>query len=144
MLRPYQWQWHSQSQWQSALRAVTYASTSEDPTGHHSWSLRTVTFVVSDGDAESNAEIRTVVVHPVMDAPVLAALETSVLNYTENQAATHITTMLTVFDADYLLDVNLETATISISSGLRAGDMLDAATDGTGVAGPGPGKGSAK
>ena len=63
----------SQAEWQTALRAVTYSSSSEDPTGTQSSADRTVSFVISDGDASSAAVTRTVTVTPVNDVPVLAA-----------------------------------------------------------------------
>jgi hypothetical protein len=74
----------AQADWQTALKAVTFSSSSEDPTGTQSASDRTVSFVISDGDLTSSAVTRTVVVNPVTDAPVLAGVESSVLNYTEN------------------------------------------------------------
>jgi hypothetical protein len=123
----------SVADWQAALRAVTFSSWSEDPTGMHRWSIRTVSFVISDGDLTSSAVTRTVVVNPVTDAPVLAGVESSVLNYTENQAATEVTSTMTVFDADYIIDVHMETALATISSGLRDGDILDAETTDTGI-----------
>jgi hypothetical protein len=123
----------SLSVWQEALRMVTYSSSSEDPTGTHRSSSRTVAFVISDGDASSVAVNRTIVVNPIVDPPVLDGLESSVLSYTENQAATHVSPMVTVSDADYIIDVNLESATAVISSGLRDGDILDANTTDTGI-----------
>ncbi|WP_372424705.1 DUF4347 domain-containing protein [Salinarimonas chemoclinalis] len=52
-------------QWQAALRAVTFANGSEDP----STAARTVSFVVNDGDASSTAATRGVTVTAVNDSP---------------------------------------------------------------------------
>ena len=46
------WQRDCASAWQTALRAVTYSSTSEDPTGTQTTADRAVSFVISDGDRE--------------------------------------------------------------------------------------------
>ena len=56
----------SVAQWQAALRSVTYSNSSDAPTT----ATRTVSFVVSDGAADSNAADRTVTVTAVNDAPV--------------------------------------------------------------------------
>jgi len=53
------------AQWTAALRAVTYANTSEDP----STAARTVSVVVNDGGAASTAATRGVTVTAVNDAP---------------------------------------------------------------------------
>ena len=65
----------SVSAWEAVLRAVTFSSSSEDPTGTQSASDRTVSFVISDGDASSSAVARAVTVVPVNDVPVLADVE---------------------------------------------------------------------
>ena len=69
----------SVSEWQTALRSVTYSSWSEDPTGTQVASDRTVTFVISDGNVSSAAVSRTVVVTPVNDIPVLANIENTTM-----------------------------------------------------------------
>jgi hypothetical protein len=55
------------AQWQAALRSVTYSNSSDTPVT----SNRTVTFVVSDGSADSSAASRTVTVTATNDAPVV-------------------------------------------------------------------------
>ncbi|MCJ9429439.1 DUF4347 domain-containing protein [Kordiimonas marina] len=57
------------AEWQAALRAVTYSNSSNDP----STSARTVSFVVSDGTANSTAATQTVNVTALNDAPTLTA-----------------------------------------------------------------------
>ena len=53
------------AQYQTALRDVRFANTSDDPTG----GVRNITFQVTDGDAGSNTVSRNVNVVPVNDAP---------------------------------------------------------------------------
>ena len=66
------------AQWQAALRAVTYANSSDAP----STLARTVSYVVNDGTVNSNTVTSTLNVTAVNDAPTLAT--GSVLAYTEN------------------------------------------------------------
>ena len=110
--------------WQTALRAVTYSSSSEDPTGTQSSADRVVSFVISDGDVSSAAVTRTVTVTPVNDVPVLAAVEAGSLAYTENDVATVVSATITVSDLDLTTDANLDTATVTIGTGLTDGDVL--------------------
>lgn len=53
------------AQWQAALSAVTYANTSQAPTG----AARTITFSVNDGEYDSNVLSQTVNLVAVNDAP---------------------------------------------------------------------------
>lgn len=62
-------------QWQAALRAVTYANTSDTPTT----TARTVSVVVNDGAASSTAATRTLNVTAVNDAPAGADATVSIL-----------------------------------------------------------------
>jgi VCBS repeat-containing protein len=102
--------------WQSVLRSIQFSSPSDNPTN----ATRTVSFVVNDGDANSNTAQKSVAVVPVNDA---AAITTSagMLAYTEGDAATVIDGGLTVADPD---DANLEAARVLISAGFDAGDTL--------------------
>uniref|UniRef100_UPI003BA30C58 DUF4347 domain-containing protein n=1 Tax=Aeromonas veronii TaxID=654 RepID=UPI003BA30C58 len=54
------------AQWQAALRAVTYANSSENP----NTSTRTISFTVNDGTDASSAATQSVSVTAVNDAPV--------------------------------------------------------------------------
>ncbi|MFA4929606.1 MAG: Ig-like domain-containing protein, partial [Patulibacter sp.] len=102
----------TKAEYQSVLRSVTYANTSEDPT-----TSRTVRFRVTDETAETSAAAtRTVTIVPVNDAPTLAVGGT--LNYTENDAATAISTALTVADVD---NANLSGASVAITGGFANG-----------------------
>src|SRR5206468_2189675 len=98
--------------YQTALRSVTYANSSDNP----STTTRTISFQVDDGASvnhASNTQTRNVSITAVNDAPVLAGIEGSALSYTENGAATAITSSLTVSDVD---STNLSGATVSITA----------------------------
>jgi hypothetical protein len=66
----------SVADYQTALRSITYANTSDAP----STAARTVSFVVSDGSASSTAATRDIAITAVNDAPVLATLPGNVLS----------------------------------------------------------------
>lgn len=105
------------AQWQTALRAVTYLNSSDNPTT----TTRTVTFVVDDGNASnhlSNTLSTSVQITAVNDPPVLAAIEGTAVTYNALDPATAITTALTVSDVD---NANLASATIQISAGYQSG-----------------------
>src|SRR5205823_2894894 len=77
----------SLANYQTALRSVTYANSSENPSGAD----RTISFQVNDGGAVdnlSNLATSTVHVTPVNDHSIVSA--GAALSYTENQAATAI------------------------------------------------------
>ncbi|MCZ7651395.1 MAG: tandem-95 repeat protein [Thermoanaerobaculia bacterium] len=102
--------------WQTALRAVGYANTSENP----STLARTVTWIASDGADASAGATSTILVTAVNDAPVVTAGGT--LAYTENDPATGIDTTITVSDADH---ASLQSATVQITANYANGqDVL--------------------
>jgi VCBS repeat-containing protein len=111
--------------YQAALRTVKYNNTSDNP----STLARTVTWQVNDGAGVnnlSNTPTSTINVTSVNDAPVVVA--GGPLNYTENQAATAVSTTLTVTDAD---SATLTGATAQISANYVNGqDILSFATIG--------------
>ncbi len=119
--------------YQTALRSVTYQSTSEDPTA--TTSSRTVTWVVTDANSDlagaqtSVAVTSTINITPSSDKPVVTAGAT--LAYTENAAATAVDGTMTVNDAD---DTQINGATATIAAGLTAGDLL-AVTTQNGISG---------
>ena len=97
------------NEYADAIRAVTYENSSENP----NTTQRTVAFTVTDdGALASNTDSRAIDIARVNDAPVLANAGT--LNYTENAAATAISSTLTVSDVD---DTNLESAKVEITTG---------------------------
>ncbi len=108
----------SVANYQLALRSITYENTSELP----STLPRTISFAVNDGGLDSVMQSRTVDVVSVNDNPVVTGIEADNYNYTENDGAVSLTSLLLVTDAD---DTYLESAEISISSGyIRGEDIL--------------------
>jgi VCBS repeat-containing protein/parallel beta-helix repeat protein len=67
----------------------------------------------------SATDTASLVVNPVNDAPVLAAIEGTALAYTENAVATAITGTLTVSDVD---NANLASATVQITANYVNGE----------------------
>lgn len=99
----------SLADYQSALRTVTYDNLNPDPnTG-----TRVITFMVSDGDAHSNALTRSLSVTSVNDPPVLTNMESTGIIYNTGDGAIAITDSVTIFDGD---DIELDSATVQISS----------------------------
>ena len=116
--------------YQTALRSITYQNT--DGTSP-STLQRTVTFIVNDGDVNSNSYLHTISVTLVANsAPVLASAETSALSFTEGGSATAITSALTVADSD---DTNIESATVQITSNLDNSEDVLAFTTQNGITG---------
>jgi hypothetical protein len=104
--------------YQTALRAVKYNNTSDNP----STLARTVTWIVNDGAAANNLSTgvtSTINVTAVNDAPVLAAIEGSALAYTENDAATAVSSTITVNDVD---SANLTGATVQITGSYQSAE----------------------
>jgi hypothetical protein len=114
--------------YQVALRSITYQNTSDNP----STLQRTVSITVNDGSVSSASVTRNIAVTTVNDTPVLSGIEATPLTYTENAAATIITSTLTVADAD---DVNVESATVSISANYQSGQDVLSFTNANGITG---------
>ena len=117
----------SVANYQTALRTVKYTNNSATPSSL----LRTVTFRVYDGTDNSNTQSRNISIASNI-APVLASIEGSTLAFTEGDAATAITSTLTVTDAD---DPNLASATITISSNYQNGEDVLSFTNAGGITG---------
>jgi hypothetical protein len=107
----------SKSNYNTALRSVTYQNTSEDPTT----STRTVTFRVNDGDANSNIRTRNINITAINDPPVLSDIETTPLGYSEGGPPAVITSSIVVTDVD---DDNMVSATIQITSNYLNGEDI--------------------
>ena len=70
--------------YQAALRSITYSNTNS---ASPSVLSRTISFMVNDGASNSNTATRNISVNTVNDAPVLAAMEATVLDFNEGGAA---------------------------------------------------------
>ncbi len=109
----------SVANYQAALQSITYSSTSDNPTDFGTDTSRTINWRVNDGALSSITATSTVNVTGVNDAPVVTAGAT--VGYTEQGTAAVLDSGLVVNDVDNL---NLASATVSITSGLLAGDTL--------------------
>jgi hypothetical protein len=119
--------------YQSVLDTVTFNSTSDNPTNFGSNATRTVTWVLNDGSSSFNlstAQTETVSVIAVNDAPTLSNVAASLT--VSPSVVTTISPSLSVSDPDNL---NLASATVSITGGTFAGDgdVLAADTTGTSI-----------
>src|SRR5262249_32861513 len=121
----------SLANYQAALRSVTYFNNRD----RKSVAKGTISFRVNDGGAVnnlSNVVTRDITVTAVNDAPLLARVEGTALGYSENQAATAVTSALTVSDVDSAI---LAGATVSITAGFAAGQDVLAFTNQNGITG---------
>ncbi|WP_193771515.1 DUF4347 domain-containing protein [Candidatus Magnetaquicoccus inordinatus] len=113
--------------YQTALRSVTYSSSSDDPTANSS--SRTIDWQVTDANSDNSSPQNSTTVSSTLnltataDAPVMTAGST--LTYTEGDGATAIDGTLTISDAD---DSQISAATVTITAGLSSGDSLAVAT----------------
>jgi hypothetical protein len=107
----------SVSNYELALRSVTYENSSDNPTA----ATRTVTFQVTDSElATGTPDTRDIGVAGANDAPVVSTTAAP-LAYTEGEPSTPLDPGVVVSDVD---DANLEGATVRISSGFQLGDDL--------------------
>lgn len=102
--------------YQTALRSVTYENTDGVSPSVVS---RQIEFEVYDWDDQSNIVSREIDIIPSNAAPVLAAIEGSVLAFTENDGPISITSTLTAADSD---DANLVGATIAFTNNYILGE----------------------
>ena len=108
--------------YQTLLDQVQYASGSQNPTNFGADTSRSISWVVNDGTVNSSQASTTVTITPVDQAPVIGNAGNTI-GYTELQAvAPAIDATLTVSDVD---SATLASATVSITGGLLAGDVLN-------------------
>jgi len=118
----------SVADYQAALRSVAYLNTSDNP----DLSERTITFVINDGDVDSNLAARLVSIVPSNDAPTQSSIETTALDYTENAIPLIITSTLVLDDVD---DTLVDTASVRISNNFVNGEDVLSFTDQNGING---------
>jgi VCBS repeat-containing protein len=108
------------AQWQAALDAVTYSSTSDNPTTFGTDTTRSIAWAVSDGLLNSNIQTTTLTIGGTDDAPVLSNVAPAAA-YTENAAAVALSPgTVTITDID---NQTLASATVTITD-FVAGDVL--------------------
>ena len=123
----------SKAHYQQVLRSLTYVTASDDPTDNTTKATRTLTYTVNDngsdgaGTAGTNpgTTTRTVTVIPVNDTPAIVGAG-STHTFTENGSAITLEPgSWTLTDVD---DTQMVEAKVWISSGFKAGDVLDASS----------------
>ena len=116
--------------YQQVLDSVTYVSTSDNPTNFGTQTSRTISWVINDGTLNNGTtQTTTLSIVAADDAPVLSNVAASA-SYSENAAPVTLSPAAAVSDVD---NQTLQSATVSISSGLLTGDVLAATTAGTGI-----------
>lgn len=100
----------TEANYQAALRAVTYENTSSDPVEL----TRTVSFLVNDGDNNSNTETRDITVTAANSKPILSSIESGNLAYPDE--AVQITNTIVVSDPD---NTFLDSAIVVISENFK-------------------------
>ena len=113
--------------YQTALRSVTYANSSTNP----STSARTVSVVVNDGTASSNTATRSITVAAVNDPPVVA-MTFGPAAFTSGGSATTADPGVAVTDVD---SPTLASATVSITSNYVSGEDVLGFTNQNGITG---------
>jgi hypothetical protein len=111
------------------LHSVKFSSTSANPTNFGTDSSRTLTWQVNDGTLNSNTVTSKVTVIGVDQPPVVAGAGNTV-TFTPSGPAVAASPGVTVSSADNL---NLASASVTISTGFFAGDVLAAVTTGTAI-----------
>lgn len=105
----------SVSNYENALRSVTFENTSSDPvTGLN----REVTFRVYDGIDSSNVQARNISVASINTPPTLASIESTGLFYSAGDTSI-VSETIALSDPD---DTNIESATIQITSGYNSAE----------------------
>ena len=118
----------SKANYETAFESITYQNTNTDDPDNTN---RTITWVVSDGTANSSGVTSTITVADVNDAPVVSDAG-GTLSFSAGGSATVIDGTLTITDVD---DTNMESATITISSGYEPSEDVLAFTNANGITG---------
>jgi len=118
----------STANYETAFESITYQNTNTDDPDNTN---RTITWVVSDGTANSSGVTSTITVADVNDAPVVSDAG-GTLSFSAGGSATVIDGTLTITDVD---DTNMESATITISSGYASSEDVLAFTNANGITG---------
>jgi len=118
----------SKANYETAFESITYQNTNTDDPDNTN---RTITWVVSDGTANSSGVTSTITVADVNDAPVVSDAG-GTLSFSTGGSATVIDGTLTITDVD---DTDMESATITISSGYESSEDVLAFTNANGITG---------
>ncbi len=107
---------------------MKYANTSTNP----NTATRNITFRVSDGIENSNLQNRNISITAVNNAPVLAGIEITELDYTEGDGPVSVSGTITVTDNDNL---TLQSAVLSISANYSNTQDVLSYTNANGITG---------
>ena len=118
----------TKANYELAFESITYQNTNTDDPNNGD---RTLTWVVNDGDTNSVGVTSTITVADANDAPVVSDAGAT-LAYPEGDGAVVIDSTLTITDVD---DTNIESATITISSGYESSEDVLAFSDANGITG---------
>ena len=99
------------AQYETALQSVTFENLSSDPVPLN----RTVSFLVNDGDNNSNTQSRDISITPVNSPPILSNLEGTDLTYP--QEAINITNTIEISDPD---DTTIDSARVIITGNFQS------------------------
>ncbi|WP_286828827.1 MULTISPECIES: beta strand repeat-containing protein [Kordiimonas] len=113
------------AEWQTALRAVTYANVSEDPSATD----RTVSFIVNDGTNNSSADTQTISVAAINDPSTLSGLVLDIAA-TEDLAGNLDLSASSFADVDSAGDI-----TVTLTAG--SGTMTATGSGGVAITGSG-------
>lgn len=118
----------SLANYETALRSITYENTNPSP----SELTRTISFTINDGADDSNTETRDIDIVKVNIAPVLSGIESGSIVYFAGTGTKMISSTIVVSDAD---DTNIESAIVSITSGLMTSEDELVFVDANGITG---------
>ncbi|MFM0594969.1 DUF4347 domain-containing protein [Paraburkholderia dilworthii] len=104
------------TQWQAALRAVTYTDTAITP----NTATRTISFAVNDGISAGVTGSRTVTVADTDQTPTLSSTSSGVA-YAAGAASTPVFSGVSISDRD---NTTLASATVTVGGGYQSGDTL--------------------
>jgi hypothetical protein len=114
--------------YQTVLRSLTYLNSTDDPTDNASKATRTLTYSLTDANSDAagaatGTATKIINVIPQTDAPVLGGAGNT-RSYTEDDAVgITLEPALTLIDVD---DTHMDNATVSLTAGFTAGDILTA------------------
>ena len=113
------------TQWQAALRAVTYTDTHVTP----NTATRTISFeITSDGFTAGNTVTKTVTVADTDQTPIVHTTGGTTATYDAGASSATIDGSVSVADAD---NTTQASATVSISGGFQSGDTLGLTVNGS-------------
>jgi hypothetical protein len=119
----------SVANYQFALRNIQYENTNINSP---SIETRTISYTVNDGTASSNTIARNIKISLANVAPLLSGIEAASLEYTEGSGELIVSESIDVTDED---NVDLQSATVAITSGYTNSQDILSFTNANGITG---------